>query len=63
MTDKPPEARQDRDPESHTFGAVAVQAKDQITGEPRPGVYGYIHPANGGGWLTAEDVEDWEVLS
>jgi hypothetical protein len=54
MAEKYPQARQNRDPDSPLFGAVAVKA-----GENR---WGIMHPANGGHWGTDDEVEDWKVL-
>lgn len=50
----PPTIKQCTDPESHMFGAVAVQA-----GEGR---WGVMHPQHGGHWAVDFEVADWPGL-
>lgn len=52
---KPPTAKQCTNPDSHMFGAVAVQADENR--------WGVMHPANGGHWATTADVADWPELA
>ncbi|MCV7208421.1 hypothetical protein [Mycolicibacterium canariasense] len=54
-----PEVRQDQDPESMTFGAIAVKLPD---GSPL-GEWGYMTTNAGGGFCRAARVADWVILT
>lgn len=48
---EPPAVKQCTDEASPMFGAVAVEQSE--------GRWGYIHPTQGGGWVTLGEVHDW----
>lgn len=50
-----PAVKQCTDPESHQFGAVAVQADENR--------WGVMHPTNGGHWATSSEVDDWTEVT
>lgn len=54
-----PPVRQDRRPESPTFGAIAVKLPD---GSPL-GEWGFMTLTSGGGFLPASQVAAWTELN
>jgi hypothetical protein len=53
-----PEVRQCQDEASDMFGASAVKGSGLTTG-----MWGVMHPENGGHWSPDADVANWTVLS
>jgi hypothetical protein len=49
-----PEVRQNLDPDSPHYGAVAVRGDNG---------WGVMHPKHGGHWGTDADVDGWPVLT
>lgn len=56
--DAPPEVRQCQDADDPMFGAVAVAGTDTAAG-----LWGVMHPANGGHWTDHGHIAEWAVLS